>query len=58
MDGHLGFFVLQVLLVVGFDRNYMLGLLVDSSAHNGEGSLADLEADLELSQLQRLLVWI
>ncbi len=42
MDGHLGFFVLQIFLVIGLDSNHMLGLLVDGSADNGEGTLPDL----------------
>lgn len=42
VHGHLSFFVCQVLLVVGFYRNYVLSLLVGAAAHDRKGSLAHL----------------
>ena len=58
MDGHLRLPVLQVLLVVGLDGDHVLGLLVGRAPHHGKGALADLQVDLEVFQLERLLVWM
>ena len=49
---------LQVLLVVRLYRNDVLRLLMSSSADDSKSTLADLQANLELSQVQRLSLGI
>ena len=58
MDCHLGFLVLEILLIVGFDGDNMLRFFVLGSSDNGKGTLPNLQTYLELVQLQRLTVWI
>lgn len=55
VDGLLGLLIRQILLVIGLYSNHMLCLLVDSSAHNCEGTLPHLEANHELFEFERLL---
>lgn len=47
VDGLLGLRICQILLIVSLDRDYMLRLLVNGSAHNSEGALPDLESNHE-----------
>lgn len=58
MDRHLGLLVLQIFLVIGLDSNHVFGLFVNGSADDGEGTLPDLQANLEFSKLERLLIRI
>ena len=56
VDSLLGFTILQILLVVGFDRNHMLGLFVSRTADDGKSALANLQIYLEFIKLKRLFV--
>ena len=58
VHGHLGLLVLEVLLVVGLDGNHMLGVFVLGSSDDGKGSCSYLKVDLEVSQIERLLIWV
>ena len=58
VHSHLSLLVLQVLLVVGLDRDRVLRRLVHGSSNDGESTRANLKSYLELPQLKRLLLWI
>ena len=58
VHSHLGLFVLKVLFVVGLDSYHVLGIFVLSSSHDRKSSGSDLQVDLEISQIERLLVRI
>eukprot|EP00353_Schmidingerella_taraikaensis_P000331 CAMPEP_0185596302 /NCGR_PEP_ID=MMETSP0434-20130131/80677_1 /TAXON_ID=626734 ORGANISM="Favella taraikaensis, Strain Fe Narragansett Bay" /NCGR_SAMPLE_ID=MMETSP0434 /ASSEMBLY_ACC=CAM_ASM_000379 /LENGTH=74 /DNA_ID=CAMNT_0028224781 /DNA_START=1275 /DNA_END=1499 /DNA_ORIENTATION=+ len=58
MDGHLRLPVLQILFVVGLNRDRVLRGLVDRTTHDSEGTGANLKLDLEFAQLERLLLGI
>ena len=56
VHGHLGLSVLEVLLVVSLNCNHVLSVSVLSSPDYGESSCSDLEVDLEVPQIERLLI--
>ena len=58
MYSRLSFLILQVLLVVRFDSDRILRLLMRGSSHYCKGTLADLQANLEFFPVERLLLRI
>lgn len=52
---HLRLLVDQILFFVGFKRDGVMCLLVHSSPHDGKRTLANLEANLELFQVEGLV---
>ena len=56
MHGLLCFAILEVLLVVGLDSNYVPGLLVNSPSNDCECTLADFDHNLKLAHIERLLI--
>jgi hypothetical protein len=53
---HLRFLFLKILLIVGLEGDRVLALLVDGPANDCECSLAYLERDLELFQVEGLVI--
>ena len=56
MDCRACFWLLQILLLVCLDRYHVLRLLMLRPSYDGERTLTDLKADLEISQVERLLL--
>ena len=56
MDGLLSLTILQVLLIICLDRDDVLSLLVCGPPDNRESALANLEMNLELLKIERLLL--
>ena len=50
--------ILEVLLVIRLDGDQVLSLFVLSSSHDGESTGSNLQIDLKISEVERLLIWI
>ena len=58
VDSLLCLLFLEVLLVISLDGDYVLSVLVLGSSHDGKSTGSNLQVDLEIFKVERLLIWI